>query len=165
MTDARWSEVEGDLAAACRHFDFAARPFDAGGFEVAGLDGYRARMGFQHAMHAAHTSLEGALVRILEILGEEVPVGRSWHGDLLKRASKPLRIARHDRPAILTPDVARDAAETRRFRHRADRDHDSFIPERSPPSVEAARRLARTLGPCIDAVRERIDPPEAPRPG
>ena len=84
MTDARWSEVEGDLANACRHFDFAARPFEAGGFEDAGLDGYRARMGFQHAMRAAHTSVEGALVRIL---------------------------------------------------------------------------------PCIDAFRERIDPPEAPRPG
>ncbi|MER2264288.1 hypothetical protein [Methylobacterium oxalidis] len=55
-----------------------------GGFEDAGLDGYRARMGFQHAMRAAHTSVEGALVRIL---------------------------------------------------------------------------------PCIDAFRERIDPPEAPRPG
>lgn len=67
----------------------AARLYDAGGFgnpesddealETADLDAYRARMALQHAMQAAHTSLEGGLKRILEILGEDPPSGPQSH--------------------------------------------------------------------------------------
>ena len=68
MTDARWTEVEDDLASACRHFGNAARLYDQGGFDRDDLAGYMADMALQHAMQSAHTSLEGALLRILEFL-------------------------------------------------------------------------------------------------
>ncbi len=159
MTDARWLDVEDDLGAAIRHFRNAARLYDAGGFDEPDLDGYRARMGLQHAMQAGHTSLEGALQRILDILGEETPTGPNSHADLIRRVSRPVTLPDRGRPAILTPEVAADADEARRFRRRAAHDYDNFLVERAAPSIEAARRLAHTLSPCIRLFRDRFDPP------
>lgn len=88
MSDARWIEVDADMEAAIRHFEQAVALWRAGGFDAAGLDGYRSEMALMHALQSAHTSLEGGLVRILEILGEERPVGQNWHADLIKRVAK-----------------------------------------------------------------------------
>lgn len=159
MTDARWTEVEDDLASACRHFGNAARLFDRGGFDDDDLAGYMADMALQHAMQSAHTSLEGALLRILEILGEERPIGEKWHADLVKRVARPLDIAGLVRPAVLTAEVARDVDETRRFRHRAAHNYDDFRPEQAAPAIEAARRLAVSLQPCVARFKAGIDPP------
>jgi hypothetical protein len=122
MTDARWIEVEDDLDSACRHFGNAAQLYDEGGFDADDIAGYRATMALLHAMQSAHASLEGALKRILEILGEEVPAGEHSHSDLVKRVSREVKTPGHVRPAILRPDVARDMDESRRFRHRATHD-------------------------------------------
>lgn len=161
MTDARWIEVDDDIASACGHFANAVRLNEEGGFDGAGLAGYRARMALLHAMQSAHTSLEGALKRILEILGEEPPVGENSHADIIRRVSRPLEIPGRLRPAILPPDIARDADESRRFRHRATHDYDNFDPVLATSSINAARRLATGLKPCIVAFRTRIDPPNA----
>lgn len=131
------------------------------GFDEPDLDGYRARMGLQHAMQAGYTSLEGGLHRILDILGEDGPTGPNSHADLIRRTSRPVDLPNRSRPAILTREVAADADETRRFRHRAAHDYDNFLPERAAPSIDAARRLAQTLAPCIRLFRDRIDPPAA----
>jgi hypothetical protein len=170
MTDARWVEVEDDIRAACRHIRMAARLYDAGGFgdpEVEDedlpeedLDAYRARMALQHAMQSAHTSLEGGLKRILEILGEEVPSGQHSHADLVKRVSRPLALPGLERDAILAPEIVRDVNESRRFRHRAMHDYDNFEPDRATLSIDAARRLHAALLPCIEAFRNSVDPPE-----
>jgi hypothetical protein len=53
--------------------------------------------------------------------------------------------------------------ESRRFRHRAAHDYDNFDPALALPSVEAARRLAESLKPCIAAFREKVDPPTPSR--
>lgn len=159
MTDARWIEVEDDLASARLHFANAARLFDEGGFDAADLSGYRNRMALMHAMQAGHTSLEGALRRVLAILGEEAPRGEQSHADLVRRASRALDLPDLARPAILTPEVARDVDESRRFRHRATHDYDNFEPELATRSIEAARRLAGSLGPCVAAFRAQVDPP------
>jgi len=171
MTDARWVEVEDDVRSACRHFRMAARLYDAGGFgdpdvededlEEEDLDAYRARMALQHAMQSAHTSLEGGLKRILEILGEELPSGPQSHADLVRRVSRPLALAGLERDAILTPEIERDVNETRRFRHRAMHDYDNFEPDRASPSIDAARRLQADLLPCIETFRNSVDPPDA----
>lgn len=158
MTDARWIEVEDDLASACFHFRNAARLSDAGGFEEDDLAGYRAQMALLHAMQSAHTSLEAGLKRILEILGEEAPAGSQSHLDLVRRVSRAIDTPGHVRPAILTLDVARDVDESRRFRHRATHGYDNFDPTLAGPSIEAARRLASSLQPCIAAFKSRIDP-------
>lgn len=160
MTDARWTEVEDDIGAATRHFALAVRLYDAGGFsdDHDDLDAYRASMALQHAMQSAHTSLEGGLKRILEILGEEVPSGAQSHVDLVKRVGRPMTLASHRRPAILTPDVEADVHESRRFRHRAMHDYNNFELMLATPSIDAARRLAKTLAPCIEAFRREVDP-------
>lgn len=159
MTDARWIEVDDDIASACRHFQNAASLYDEGGFDAPGLAGYRANMALLHAMQSAHRSLESALTRILEILGEESPVGDKSHADLLKRAARAVSAPGRTRPPILSEEIARYADETRRFRHRATHDYDNFQPALAAPSIEAARRLARGLEACISAFKNRIDPP------
>lgn len=165
MTDARWIEVEDDLDSACRHFGNAARLYDEGGFEADGLPGYKARMALLHSMQSAHTALEAALKRILEILGEELPVGDQSHADLVRRVARVVTAPGHARPAILPGEVARD--ESRRFRHRATHDYDKFEPALAAPSIDAARRLAIVLKPCIAEFRDAVDPPSdtlGPRP-
>lgn len=159
MTDARWIDVDDDIAAAVRHFHNAGRLFDAGGFDDGDLDGYRARMALQHAMQAAHTSLEAALTGILDILGEDAPTGASSHSDLVRRSKRALDLPDRKRPAILTPALAVDVDETRRFRQRAMHDYDSFVPHLASPSVEAAKRIAALLPECISAFRDAVDPP------
>lgn len=159
MSDTRWIEVEDELWAACGHYGKAAALFDQGGFDEESLDGYRAKMALMHSMQSAHTALEAALKRILEILGEEAPGGEQWHRDLVRRVARPITIPGRVRPAILPADVARDVDESRRFRHRATHDYDNFQPALAGPSIEAARRLATSLTAAIADFREVVDPP------
>ncbi len=95
MTDARWIEVEDNIDAACRHFGNAAKLYDEGGFDAEGLTGYRARMALLHSMQSGHTSLEGVLKRILEVLGEEAPAG-----DQSTPTSLNVLLAPYRRPAM-----------------------------------------------------------------
>ena len=154
MSDARWIEVESDLDGAARHFERAAALFEAGGFHQPGLEGYRAAMAFMHAMQAAHTSLENGLLRILEMLGEERPIGSYWHADLIRRVARDLPGLR---PKILTPAMADAADETRRFRNMAARGYDSFDHTRADPAVRAATILAAGLGEAVRAFRAAMD--------
>ncbi len=154
MSDARWFEVDEDVAAATKHFGMSVDLFAAGGFGGDGIGAYRAQMAVMHAMQSGHTSLESALVRILDLLGEEAPSGKDWHADLIKRVSREIA----GRPAILPPDLARAAGETRRFRHVAMRGYGSFDAELSRPSVLAAGLVARDIGLAVSSFRAAIDP-------
>ncbi len=89
---------------------------------------------------------------------EEVPSGRDWHADLIKRVSHGIA----GRPAILPPDLARAAGETRRFRHVAMKGYGSFEVELSRPSVLAASFVAQNIGPAISSFRAAIDPATKP---
>jgi len=94
----------------------------------------------------------------LTILGEEPPAGDQAHADLVKRVAKVVTVSGYERPAILPADVACDVDESRRFRHRATHDYDNFDPALAAPSVEATRRLAKSLKPSIATFRELVDP-------
>ena len=85
MSDARWFEVDSDIEAAVGHCLRSVELYRKGGLDAPGLDGYQAQMALMHALQSAHTSLEGGLLRILEMLGEERPVGENWHMDLIRR--------------------------------------------------------------------------------
>jgi hypothetical protein len=113
MSDSRWLEIEADIASAADHFGRAATIYQTDGLQADTMDGYILRMAFMHAMMAGHTSLETALVRTLELQGEDPAQGRQWHADLRRRAGR----ATERRPAILPPDLVRAADRTRRFRH------------------------------------------------
>ena len=112
MSDARWFEVDADILSAIRHFQNSIELFEAGGFDEAGLAGYRAEMALMHALQSAHASLEAGLLRVLAMLAEERPVGDNWHADLIKRAAAPIP---GRRPAILGPRLAEAANETRKI--------------------------------------------------
>ena len=160
MSDARWFEVEADIDAAIRHFRQSVELYRKGGFDAPGLDGYQAEMALMHALQSAHTSLEAGFLRILEMLGEERPVGENWHADLISRVAAALP---GRRPAIITTQIAEAATETRRFRHRATHNYDSFRVGEVSRTIEAAAALAGGLEAVILAFRNIIDPPENER--
>jgi hypothetical protein len=111
-------------------------------------------MAFQHAMMAGHSSVESALLRILDLFGEQAPTGTRWHSDLIARASKPL----DNRPAILCKEVAAAVDETRRFRSIATHAYDHFDRLRAVPAANAAAELAAKLPAEIARFRHLVDP-------
>jgi hypothetical protein len=155
LNDARWIEVDLDVAAAVRHFCQSLALHADGGFAHDTLDGYRAVMALQHALQSAHTSMESALLRILDLLGESRPTGENWHADLIRRASLPIA---GQRPAIISEELATQAHETRRFRHRAIHNYDGFDIRRIGDTLSAARFLAEALPQQVKAFRAVIDP-------
>ena len=88
------------------------------------------------------------------MLDEKLPTGPDWPADLLNRVSHEVG----NRPAILNPDVAEAAEETRRFRHVATRSYNVFRPTRAAPAVEAAQLLVGRLAGEIAAFKHVIDP-------
>ncbi len=135
MSHANWIEIEDAAASAVRHFSGAVSIFAT---LPTASDRYVAEMAFLHAMLTGHTSLESALLRIFELLGEPVPTGSRSHADLIARASRRL----DDRPAILTGKAATAAGETRRFRSVAVHADDNFDETCAARAVEAAAQLA-----------------------
>ena len=76
MSDARWFEIDAAVAAAIRHFAGACAIYAKIPTTAADEDRYLVEMAFMHAMLAGQTSLETALLRILDLSGEEAPTGR-----------------------------------------------------------------------------------------
>ena len=108
-----------------------------------------------HALQSAHTSFEAGLVRILEMLGEERPVGENWHAALIRRVAMGIAATR---PPILGPDIVDAAQTTRRFRHRAAHNYDSFEIREVGPVIEAAEKLAARLIVEVRRFRDMINP-------
>ncbi len=158
MSDARWTDVFEDARQAAEHFARSVQLYEAGGFSGDDLDAYRARMAFMHAVQSGHTSLEAALLRILEILGEETPTGEQWHRDLITRAARAMP-GEYGRPPILKGELGRHADETRRFRNLATRSYGTFDPAKARSTVIAARALSTGLLPALLSIQEAADPP------
>lgn len=174
MTDARWAEVEADVRSACRHYGMAVRIFDAGGFgdpDVADLDlddlgAYRNRGALRQAMLFAGISLERALERILEMLGEDRSPNSSPRGGRAEEVAPSLDMPGLRRHAVLTPGIEDDVNEARLFGRRALRRRDHPDPGQAARSIEAARRLSLGLPVRIADFRDSVDPPglgHAPR--
>jgi len=154
LSDARWQDIDADIASAIQHFAQAIRIYREPGLHADTSDGYMRRMAFMHAMYAGHTSMERALVRILEVQGEDTPSGRQWHADLIARAGTDVG----DRPAILSEYLVRAADRTRKFRHVTAHTYDNFDPDDADPAVRAAEKLVTGLRTAIAAYRQQIDP-------
>jgi len=151
MSDARWSDIDQAVASAVRHFSGAVSIFPQ---LATASDRYLAEMAFLHAMLAGQTSLESALLRILELLDEAAPTGARWHADLIARAKR----SHGGRPAILTREAASAAEETRRFRSIAAHAYDNFDESRAAIAVDSAGVLAALLASEIARFRLAIDP-------
>ncbi len=155
MRDARWIEIEIDLENAIGHFKKSITLFELGGFSEGGIQGYQAEMALMHAVQSGHTSLESSLLRILEMLDEERPAGRNWHADIIRRAATALP---GRRPKILSNDLAKAVDETRRFRHRATHNYDSFEIADFTPTIKALHELVQKLRVEIALFKNSIDP-------
>jgi hypothetical protein len=156
VTDARWLDIDGAVASATTHLAQAILLYEAGGFEGSGLESYRARMAFMHAMQAGHTSLEGALMRVLDLIGEQRPTGEHWHQDLIARVCRAVE-GSNARPPILSRKVCDAIDETRRFRNLAIRGYDSFDVGKARRTVSAAQTILDRLADEIAAFRTAID--------
>ena len=154
MSDARWLDVDSDAASAVQHFASAVRIYREPGIQADNADGYMRRMAFMHAMFAGHTSLERALLRILDLHGEEAPSGQQWHADLIRRAGRSLG----SRPPILPASLTKAADRTRRFRHVAAHTYDTFDAADADPAVRAAATLAAEFTNALAAYRGTLDP-------
>ena len=155
MSDARWIEVDADMASAAKHFGRAVEIFAAGDLEGEDLASYKNRMALLQAMQSGHTSMEAGLERILAILGGEKPVdSRTYHADLVRRVSRSIP---NLRPAIVPADLAQAIDETWRFRHVARKSYDDLSPARADPSVAAAAVVRDALEPAIAAFRAAIE--------
>ncbi|HEY1411562.1 MAG TPA: hypothetical protein VGF36_05445, partial [Rhodopila sp.] len=117
-------------------------------------DRYLVQMAFMHAMQTGHTSLETALLRMLDLCGEAPPTGAAWRADLIRRVAGPVA----GRPAILNRTVEQAADMTRRFRNVAVHAYDTFDYIQAAESVESASLLISQLAPEIARFRQAIDP-------
>ena len=154
MSDARWFEINAAVTAAIRHFTGAADLFTRLPGMQTTQDKYGFEMGFMHAMQAGQTSMEAALLRVLALFREEAPSGPCWHADLIDRAANPLG----QRPAILGPQAARAANETRQFRSIAAHAYDTFDHTRAVNAVESAKALVTLLPADLARFRQAVDP-------
>lgn len=159
MTDARWDDVFAHAKDAAGYFDGAVRLW--GMIDVASEDRFarlRDEMALMHFMQCGHTSVEAALVSILEILDEQPPAKNdTWHVDLLNRIGREMS-GQHARPAIVGADMLADLQETRRFRHMATRSYGRFDIARAEPSMAAARRVGEDLERLLRDFQVRMDP-------
>ena len=156
MTDARWLEIERDLNAGIGHLGEAADGFDSLDLEGTDRRAYFYRMGFMHALLAGYSSIENALKRILDVLGEAQPTGSDWHRDLLRRLCQ----RGPGRPAVFSPELCEHLHTLRRFRHVAMHAYDDFRRDKAWNTVEAARAVVPALLLEFDAFKRAIDPPE-----
>jgi hypothetical protein len=154
VSDARWFEIDTATAASVRNFTWAGAFFAKIAAANAPDDRILVEMAFMHAMQSGHTSLEVALLRILDLCEEAAPTGSTWHADLIRRAAIPI----NGRPAILDGAAARAADVTRRFRNVAAHAYDSFDYTRAIEAVDAAAALASLLPAEIARLRQVIDP-------
>jgi hypothetical protein len=154
MSDTDWIETDRAIASAVGNFqrgiEFSRHP----AFRTDDVVGAALRLGFMQAIQGGHTSLENALLRILDLIEEARPRGDAWHADLIGRVTQAVG----HRPAILPPGLAAPADETRRFRNRATRADDNFDPDWIAPTVAAADDLVRNLPEAIARFRAAIDP-------
>jgi hypothetical protein len=154
MSDARWFEIDTAIGAAVRHFTWA-QSFYAKIPGTSGIeDRHLVQMAFMHAMQSGHTSLETALLRILDLCEEAPPTGATWHADLIRRAANPVA----GRPAILNSTVEHAADLTRRFQYVAVHAYDTFDYTQATEAVESASVLILLLPSEIVRFRMAIDP-------
>lgn len=83
--------------------------------------------------------------------------GAHWYRDLIERVGRS-PAGDKARPAILPPAIIADLHESRRFRHLANHNYNTFDLAKAAPSIDAARRLAAALPTAVQAFQAVIDP-------
>jgi hypothetical protein len=97
-------------------------------------------------LHDAYCAAEKALERLVELVDGDVPQGRTFHRDLLRRAARAVDGVR---PAIISPESEKSLAELLGFRHVFRHVYEGFDYRKAAPNVELAAR-------AIPRLREEI---------
>jgi len=156
VRDCRWEDVLWSVDSAVRHLRAACELFEAGRLTGRDRNAYRDVMALMHAMQSGYTSLENALLRAMDVLGEDRPSGPDWHKLVVDRSTRAIPGLR---PAILSSEEATLAREVRKFRHWAMHAYDQdFEPRRAADAMDGARQLAEQLRPAFQAFIAAIDP-------
>lgn len=155
MSDGRWFDVDADVLNSVTHFNQAEALVVAGGFDLPGIEGYRAKMALMHSMQSGYTAAEVALLRILDVLHEDHPSGPQWHEALLRRLASPMG-GDMARPALLPEGLFKALDETRRFRHVAVHSYDTFKIEEFESARKAAATVAAEFAPAVAAFKRLL---------
>jgi hypothetical protein len=105
-------------------------------------------------LHGWYTALETLLERIARLYDQSVPVGASWHVELLSQLAVEVPSLR---PAVLPAAVLPGLHELRRFRHFF---RNAYVLELDPARVrthaDALVRLAPEVAGGLDRFREHL---------
>ena len=156
MSAAAWRDIEADLESMATHFRSAVAIHERNAYDAPGLDGYMASMAMLHAMQSGYTSAEAAMVRLLDLLEEDRPVGPDWHQVLIRRLSQPLE-GELARPALLSEGLALAMQNARGFRHVAMHVYERIDVDRFPAAVEAASLIVDELPAAVQRFRSLVD--------
>ena len=154
MKSAAWIEVENDIKDALLHFSMAPEIYAKREAKMDYMQEYLFNMGLMHSIMSGHASFQNAMKRILKMFNEDMPVGSSWHADLINRVST----GHEGRPAVIQGNLTEMAHETRSFRNRAMRNYRTFRHDRCMPSIQACEFMVRHLPEAIQKFRQAVDP-------
>ncbi len=134
MTPPSWTDVVADLDMAQRQSERAfagAALLDA----RSGLDREAHELAIGKHLHDAYCAAERALERVVDMVDGSLPVGRSYHRDLLRRAARPVEGLR---PAIIGAETEVALEALLGFRHVFRHVYEEFDYGKAAPNLALA---------------------------
>jgi hypothetical protein len=148
--DLRWTLLRADIADAVENLADGASLYRDGAPPPAARTLRRQHdKAFQKFLQDGYSSIERALIRVLEIFGEPPPRGQSWHSDLLRVAVGSIGGAPARPP--FAPSLLADLRLLLQFRHVAMHGYSDFDLDMARPAAEAAARVAAALPEATEA--------------
>ncbi|PWS38436.1 hypothetical protein DFH01_03905 [Falsiroseomonas bella] len=147
MTPPAWADIAADLDAALNQAALAqARARGLAG--RTGDDRSAHELAIGKHLHDAYTAAEKAVERVVEVVDGDIPRGRSFHRDLIRRAAMPIP---GGRLAIISADTAAGLEDLLGFRHVFRHVYGTFDFGRAAPNVALAATVIPRLRDEITA--------------
>jgi hypothetical protein len=104
-------------------------------------------------LHNCFGAMESALERLVLAIDGGLPTGSDFHAELIRRASTPIDGLR---PAMISPSLAADLQQLRRFRHAFRRAYGDFDYARAGGNVPIASRAVTDLSAQLTEFAEAV---------
>lgn len=153
VTPALWADVRRDLDAARGNAASAAVRADTlADPAMAPALTQDARIDREYAiglmLHNAYGAMESALERLIRSVDGDLPVGGSFHSEIIRRATTPIDGVR---PAIIGARTAAQLQKLRGFRHALRHAYDTYDYGRAAENVPVAVEAERALRADVEA--------------